>query len=118
MYRVYVAGKYSDDDVIKVLRNMRDGIGVAVELIKLGYAPFTCWLDFQLGLVAEIPIEIFKAYSMEWLRVSDAVLLVHNWRRSQGAIEEVLEAKRLKIPVFESIKDLDEYFKEQQRCVC
>lgn len=106
MKRVYVAGKYNDKDVISVLRNMRKGINASVDLLIRGYAPFCPWLDFQFGLNNELSIELYKEYSMAWLRVSDAVLMVDGWENSKGAIAEKEEAERLGIPVYYNVEDV------------
>jgi len=106
MKRIYVAGKYNDTDVISVLRNMRKGINLSVDLLLEGFAPFCPWLDFQFGLNDEIDIQAYKDYSMAWLRVSDAVLMVDGWENSGGAIAEKEEAERLNIPVFYNLDSL------------
>jgi hypothetical protein len=48
--RVYVAGPYSANNVMDVLKNIRIGILWSVKLLTLGFAPFTPWTDFQLSL--------------------------------------------------------------------
>jgi hypothetical protein len=54
--------------------------------------------------------DIIKAYSMEWLRVSDAVLVVQKGKeQSKGTQAEIEEANRLGIPVFDSLEDLARY---------
>lgn len=50
MKKVYVAGKYSDDNVLDVLGNISRGIKLCKDLFLLGYAPFCPWLDHQYVL--------------------------------------------------------------------
>ena len=47
MKRIYVAGKYSADNVIDVLNNIHIGTKKCVEILKQGDAPFCPWLDYQ-----------------------------------------------------------------------
>jgi hypothetical protein len=112
--RVYVAGAYSADDVLKVFGNMRKGIDAAVEVLKKGYAPFCPWLDYQFNLVAEgITLQEFYNYTLAWLEASDAVLVVPGWENSFGTKNEIARAKELGIPVFYSVEEMEVYCKEQ-----
>ena len=108
MIRVYVAGAYSAGSVIRVLENMRIGIQTSAELLSLGYAPFCPWLDFQYSLHKQIPLNIYYDYSIAWLDVSEAVLVVDNPLNigSKGLAKELDRAKEIGIPVFYSIEDL------------
>lgn len=108
MRRVYVAGAYSADNVTGVMRNMRHGIALAVQVMKAGFAPFAPWLDFQYGLMQEFGIKEYQAASMAWLEVSDAMIVQPiGAQTSNGTIREILRAKELGIPVFYSIHDLE-----------
>lgn len=57
----------------------------------------------------------FYNYSMEWLKVSDAVFVVPNamdlkdWQDSKGTLAEIAEAEKLGIPVFYSFNELMEW---------
>lgn len=104
MKRVYVAGPYRAPDVLGMLRNIREGIRVAVLLMETGDAPFCPWLDHQYGLQAEIPLETYQKTSMAWLEVSDAVVLVHGWQKSQGTLAEIRRARGLGIPVYDGVE--------------
>lgn len=99
--RVYVAGAYSADSVIGVLGNMRRGIELAHQVLLDGFAPFAPWLDYQFSLVGHVDIETYYAYSMAWLEVADAVLIVPEGAAdSKGTQAEIARAKELGIPVF------------------
>jgi hypothetical protein len=105
--RVYIAGPYSADNVMDVLRNIAQGVEVAARLLDLGFAPYCSWLDFQLVLERPmIPKSAYYELSLAWLTVSDAVLLVGDWQRSVGVAQELEWAARLGIPVFDSLDAL------------
>jgi len=105
MIRVYVAGLYSRNadgskaGTIDTLHNMRVGIEVATNLLRMGYAVFCPWLDFQFGLVDEFSPEVYKANSMAWLEVSDAVFVISGEGLGSGVDAEIARAKELNIPV-------------------
>lgn len=117
--RVYVAGPYSRKadgtpaGIIDALMNMRQGMKAAAELLVAGHVPFCPWLDYQFWLVLpdgmEIPMEAIKAYSMEWLRVSEAIVMLPGWEGSPGANAELAEARRLGLKVY---FNLEEFKKE------
>jgi len=113
--RVYVAGKYSDDNVLSVLDNIRKGQQVCIELFSKGYAPFCPWHDahFILGMTdqqySSIVKQMFYDYSITWLKVCD-VMLIYGGRevldKSPGTEEEWLVALDRRIPVYFSIEEL------------
>ena len=117
--KVYVAGAYSDNNVMGVLRNIGRGEYYAAELFMKGFAPFTPWHDksfvFQ-NWDKELTVPMFYNYSMEWLKVSDCVFIVPNheftkdWQESIGTIAEIEQAEKLGIPVFYSIEDLYKFY--------
>ena len=102
MLRVYIAGPYSADNVLDVFENMRKGIKLSTRVFEYGFAPFCPWLDYHYSLASNMPFTVddYYQYSMAWLEVSDAVLLVDGWRESRGAMAEVDRAYKLGIPVF------------------
>jgi len=112
MKKVYVAGKYNDNNIISALENMRLGMKVSTRLLLRGYAPFVPWFDYHFVLMLEdgekISRETYHKYSMQWLEVSDCVLVLCNWARSSGTKKEIKRAEELKIPVYYSVKELEE----------
>jgi len=100
MHRLYVAGAYSADNVLDVLSNMRRGIALTLEAIRAGYAPFCPWLDFQYGLIADLPLESYYALGMAWLECADAVLVVpEGAATSSGTQAELRRARELGVPI-------------------
>jgi hypothetical protein len=114
MIRVYVAGKYNDTNVIGVLRNMRRGIWVSVKLMLKGYAPYCPWADWIFAMFADMPGTMYKAASMEWLKVSHVIFLVPGWEDSPGTWDELEVARSLGIPVFTSIRKLNAWRKANE----
>ena len=108
--RVYIAGSISSHNLLTSLENIRKGIKLSVEVLKANFAPFSPFIDFQFSLVEPITIDEYYGYSMAWLEVSDAVLLVEGWENSKGTKAEIQRAMELNIPVFSSLTTLIEYF--------
>jgi len=116
MKRVYVAGLYSRNkdgemaNVIEVLDNMRIGMRVATEVFLVGYAPFCPWLDYHFTLMLregeKLEIEDYYKYSLAWVEVSDALLLLSGWENSPGTKNEVRRAKKLRIPICKNLEEL------------
>ena len=82
MIRAYVAGAFNAPNVQGVLTNMRLGMESSLGLIRNGFACYIPWLDYQLWLMdteGELTVEKMRANSMEWLKVSDAVLVLEGW---------------------------------------
>lgn len=113
MKRIYVAGPYSANNVLDVLKNIGHREKVCGELFQMGFVPFCPWhdksnvIDFYNN---DFTVEQFYNYSIAWLEVSDAMLVIGYWQDSKGTLEEIKIAKRLSIPIFYSIKELEENY--------
>jgi hypothetical protein len=86
--------------------------------MQAGHAVFAPWLDFTFGLISDLPMETFKANSMAWVRVSDAVLLLDGWRNSNGCKAEQIEASLHGVPTFESLGELLSFGKKFDSYEC
>ena len=106
MNRIYVAGCYSADNVIEVLHNIREGVKMGAKLLKMGYSPFCPWLDHQYSFYEDISVEQYYKYSLDFLEVCDAMLVLPGYEKSKGTIAEIRFAKLKGIPVYYNIKDL------------
>jgi len=120
MKKIYIAGAYSDDNVLGVLKNIGRGEEYAAKLFMHGFAPFTPWHDKDFVVKHwrdNFTVPMFYDYSIEWLLCSDAVFIVpdchglKNWEDSRGTLEEIRIAKENNIPVFYEMHDLLEHYK-------
>lgn len=113
MKRIYIAGAYSSDNVIGVLDNIRKGIRASVEIMLMGYAPFCPWLDYQFQLMLKdneiLTVQDYYNYSLAWLKVSDALLVLPGYEKSNGTLKEIEFAIQNNIPIFFNRKSLQKY---------
>jgi hypothetical protein len=110
MKKIYIAGSYNAGNVINVLDNMRNGMRMGTRVLMAGYSPWVPWFDYHFQLMLRdgetLSIEDYHRYSMAWLEVSDAVLVVKLRAESVGTKAEIDRATELGIPVYYSLDDL------------
>ena len=109
MIKVYVAGNYSANNVLDVLKNIGKGEKMCAKLFGMGFAPFCPWHDKSYvtdRFDAEFTVKQFYDYSMAWLEVSDCVFLLSGWETSKGTIAEIERAEEIDIPIFQSLNEL------------
>lgn len=107
--RVYVAGPYSADNVLDVLKNIGRGEKLCATLFVMGFSPFCPWHDKSYVIDCfdtEFTVEQFYKHTMAWLEVSDCVLVLPGWASSTGTIAETNRAIELGKPLFYSIEEL------------
>ncbi|KKL48709.1 hypothetical protein LCGC14_2322790 [marine sediment metagenome] len=117
--RVYVAGLltprgiWSQNLAIDHLINQRKMIRSALDVFQAGFDPFVPAFDHLFWMVMQdgeyISEPMIKRYSKSWLEACDAVVLTPNWQKSTGTLAEIEHAKKIGIPVFESLELLKEY---------
>lgn len=110
--RVYVAGPYSADNVLGVLRNIWRGEQLCAELFDLGFSPFCPWHDASYAKYLwpyDLKDQDFKDLSFAWLEVSEAVFLIDGWEKSEGVKAEIAFAEAHGIPVFSDYDKLLEW---------
>ena len=109
--RIYIAGAYEGPTLFATFANMRRGLVLGYRMLKAGYAPFVPWLAWTLSLIGPIEREEYLAYSMAWLEVAEAVLVVPRSENSRGTAAEIARAEELGKPVFYSRGACDSYFR-------
>jgi hypothetical protein len=97
---IYIAGPFSAPTAWGIEQNVRRAESIAAEVVKLGAMPLCPHANtrFFHGFASD---EFFIEGTMELLRRCDAVALTPDWRCSQGARGEEIEARRLGLPVFD-----------------
>lgn len=96
---IYIAGPYRGPNAWAVEQNIRAAEEIAARVWAMGHVALCPHANARHmdGVASD---EVFLAGTLELMRRCDAVLLVPNWRDSEGARAEVAEADRLGIPVF------------------
>ena len=117
--RVYVAGLYSSNedgttDVLGVLKNIGRGEKWCADLFMAGFSPFCPWHDKSYVIThfdKDFTVEQFYKFSLDWLEVSDAIFLIPNinYTNSVGVTKEIERARKLGIPIFQTIEGLKEW---------
>lgn len=119
--KVYVAGAItpypSEHPVFGFLGNIKRGVRASLEVLLAGLVPFSPFLDFQYCFYLRgnesITEKMIKDLSMEWLKVSDAVLVLPKWKKSGGTKAEIAIAKDLGMPIFYNLEDIIDYNLEE-----
>ena len=116
---VYVAGSltprgiWSKNLAIDHEINIRKNIRAGLDAFFAGFDPFVpafdhlFWMVMQNGEV--ITESMIKRFSRSWLKRCDAMILTPKWRKSPGTLIEIGLAKKLEIPVFDTLDDLEDY---------
>ena len=101
--KVYVAGKYDDENVAKVLRNIRNGVDSSAYLVSRGASVYCPFLDFQFALSqygARLTKQDYQRNSIAFLPFCDCIYAMPGWETSGGAKREVELAVELGIPIY------------------
>ena len=117
MKRIYIAGAFSADNVLDVLKNIGRGERKAAELFSLGFAPFCPWHDKDFIIKNpdfDFTIDMFYEYSIAWLEVSDCLLLVPGWERSKGVAAELKRAGELGMPIFTNVREIQDFYENNK----
>ena len=105
--RVYIAGPYTSDSAISVFENMRNGIRASLKILLAGHAPFCPWLHYQFFLFLrdkeKISYDAIRNYSIAWLDVSDAMIVLEGWENSKGTLAEIDRARELGIIIYHGV---------------
>lgn len=97
--KIYLAGKYSDNNIIGVLNNIKKGISIAAKLIKEGNNVFCPFLDYQYHFFENLTKQDYQRNSMSFVEWADELWILPNSENSGGTQREITKANELKIPV-------------------
>lgn len=107
-----MAGPFRASTPWQIQQNIRRAEELSLEVAKLGAMPLCPHKNTENfhGLLTD---EFLLNGTMDLLRRCDAVVLCDGWKQSIGTRGEVEEAKRLGIPVYQDIDDLDDWLRYQ-----
>lgn len=102
---LYIAGPFRAPTQEGVDLHIQAARHVGALANKKGFATIvphanTAQMDRILPTIGD---DFWLSITMEMMRRCDGVVLVPGWSRSSGTMAEIAEAKRLRIPVFESV---------------
>jgi len=110
MKRVYIAGPYSADNITDCLENMRNGMRMGAKVLLAGFALWAPWHNFHHHLMLRdgesLSINDYYKFSIEWLKVSDYMLVLPGWENSKGTLAEIEIAQQLGILIYHSFEKL------------
>lgn len=107
---VYVAGPYRAATRAGIELNIQSARLTGLHCCHKGWSPLiphanTGGLD---AVAPAIPDEFWLGATMELMRRCDAVVLCPGYGKSVGTVAEMLEAKRLGLPIFATLDELPE----------
>ena len=108
MKLVYVAGPYRATTEWQLVQNIRKAEALALEVWQLGIACICPHKNTAL-LGGAADDSLWLEGDLEMMRRCDAVICTDDWQRSEGARNEVAEARERGIPVFETLAELREW---------
>ena len=95
---IYVAGKFRGKNSWEIHNNVLKAERAVVKLIGEGYAPICPHLITQ-NLQGLYPDQVYLDMCLEFLRVSDAIYVLDNWKQSKGTQTELREAINLGLDI-------------------
>lgn len=97
---IYIAGKYSGKTHIETEYNILMAKQAMLELSRLGWIVYCPHMNSaMLHIYKELSDEYWYAHGLKMLSKCDAIFMLPNYVDSKGAINEMLYAKELGIPI-------------------
>ena len=111
--RIYVIGPLSADHPREVLKNVNSAIDAGIEIMKKGHSVYIPHFFHYMHLRPNCPFEYeeYMRNDLEWLKVSDAVLVLGN---SPGSNRELNFARRLGLKIFKSLEEIPDSDSHEQ----
>ena len=117
MKLVYIAGPFRAGCAWDVEQNVRRAESVAMDVWRLGAVGVCPHSNTRFGDGA-IADEVWLEGYLTLLGVCDAMVLVGDWRSSEGTVAELELARRENIPVFESVSSLAAWLEFEAAVAC
>ena len=104
----YVAGPYRGRTGAAIELNIQSARQVGLQVARKGWSPLVPHANTgHLDLVdPQVGDQFWLAATMELMRRCDAVALAPGWDHSDGTAAEIHEARRIGLPVFETVHAL------------
>ena len=102
---VYIAGPFRGPNAWAIECNVRVAENAALSVAMAGFCPLCPHAMFR-HFDKTLPDSFWLSATQDLLRRCDAMLLVGNWERSQGALAEKVLAESLNIPVVYDVAEL------------
>lgn len=112
---IYVAGKLTGPNNYEIMQNVRRAEEVGMEVVKAGAYPAIPHANTGMTFWGVGDEAFWYKGTLELLRRCDAVITVPGWQDSKGAVAEVREASLLKMPIFETARELRAWLAKQAR---
>ena len=98
--RIYLAGKYSSDNILGCLDNIHNGIKMAAKIIKEGNEVFCPFLDYQYHFFDRtLTKQDYQRNSMAFVETCDEMWVLPDSEQSGGTQREIKRAQELNIPI-------------------
>jgi hypothetical protein len=110
---VYVAGALFAEDHYAIRLNIDRAAAIGLEVAKSGASPVIPHTNTGAWYIGTISHEFWYEATLELMRRCDAIVLVPGWQGSKGTKAEIEEAKRLNLPVFDTIAALSAWLQDQ-----
>ena len=106
--RIYIAAKYTDKDPILIHGNIGEALDAAFEVALKGHWPYLPHWDYMMAIRAkkQLPLKWYYEYSMVWLKVCDAILILNGLEDSKGVQAEHRYALKTSLPIYNSIEEI------------
>ena len=102
---IYISGKFRGADSWAMEQNIRRAEELALEVWRLGAVALCPHLNTRFYQGA-LPDQVWLDGDLELVNRCDAMLMVDNWKESQGAQLEHSYALKIKQPVFYDLQEL------------
>lgn len=104
---IYVAGPYTANSQEEINRNIERADETGKQLVMKGHYPFIPHKQTaQWEKDERLTYEHFIALDLAWIEVCDAIIMIGDWKNSNGAREEYYYAIRCGLTVYHSIDEV------------